>query len=74
MSNVIDFKENCKVMIDRKTTELVTKPVPEEPKDNKDNKDKDNKDKDNKDKIIEDLINKVKDLEYRIEELEEKFW
>lgn len=69
MSNVIDFKENCKVMIDRKTTELVTKPVPEEPKDNKDNKDKDNKDK-----IIEDLINKVKDLEYRIEELEEKFW
>lgn len=69
MSNVIDFKENCKVMIDRKTTELVTKPVPEEPKD-----DKDNKDKDNKDKIIEDLINKVKDLEYRIEELEEKFW
>ena len=69
MSNVIDFKENCKVMIDRKTTELVTKPVPEEPKDNKDNKDKDNKDK-----IIEDLINKVKDLEYRIEELEEKCW
>jgi hypothetical protein len=67
MSNVIDFKENCKVMIDRKTTELVTKPDkpdPEEPKDNKDNKDK----------IIEDLINKVKDLEYRIEELEEKFW
>lgn len=63
MSNVIDFKENCKVMIDRKTTELVTKPDPEEPKD-----------KDNKDKIIEDLINKVKDLEYRIEELEEKFW
>lgn len=66
MSNVIDFKENCKVMIDRKTTELVTKPDPEEPKD------KDSKD--NKDKIIEDLINKVKDLEYRIEELEEKFW
>lgn len=65
MSNVIDFKENCKVMIDRKTTELVTKPDPEEPKD---------KDKDSKDKIIEDLINKVKDLEYRIEELEEKFW
>lgn len=68
MSNVIDFKENCKVMIDRKvmdrkTTELVTNPNPEEPKD-----------KDNKDKIIEDLINKVKDLEYRIEELEEKFW
>ena len=69
MSNVIDFKENCKVMIDRKTTEttetteLVTKPDPEEPKD-----------KDSKDKIIEDLINKVKDLEYRIEELEEKFW
>lgn len=66
MSNVIDFKENCKVMIDRKTTELVTNPDPEEPKD------KDSKD--NKDKIIEDLINKVKDLEYRIEELEEKFW
>lgn len=66
MSNVIDFKENCKVMIDRKTTELVTnpdKPDPEGPKD-----------KDSKDKIIEDLINKVKDLEYRIEELEEKFW
>ena len=68
MSNVIDFKENCKVMIDRKTTttELVTKPDkpdPEEPKD-----------KDSKDKIIKDLINKVKDLEYRIEELEEKFW
>lgn len=64
MSNVIDFKENCKVMIDRKTTELVTKPDPEEPKEPKDPKDK----------IIEDLINKVKDLEYRIEELEEKFW
>lgn len=66
MSNVIDFKENCKVMIDRKTTELVTKPDKpdsEEPKD-----------KDSKDKIIKDLINKVKDLEYRIEELEEKFW
>lgn len=67
MSNVIDFKENCKVMIDRKTTELVTKPDLEEPKDSKDSKD-------SKDKIIEDLINKVKDLEYRIEELEEKFW
>ena len=38
MSNVIDFKENCKVMIDRKTTELVTNPDPEEPKD-KDSKD-----------------------------------
>ena len=66
MSNVIDFKENCKVMIDRKTTELVTKPDKpdsEEPKV-----------KDSKDKIIEDLISKVKDLEYRIEELEEKFW
>lgn len=62
MSDVIDFKENCKVMIDRKTTELVAKPnkSQEEPKD--------------KDKIIEDLIKKVKDLEYRIEELEEKFW
>jgi len=62
MSDVIDFKENCKVMIDRKTTEQVNKPdkLQEEPKD--------------KDKIIEDLIKKVKDLEYRIEELEEKFW
>ena len=64
MSNVIDFKENCKVMIDRKTTELVTKPDKPNPEELKDPKDK----------IIEDLINKVKDLEYRIEELEEKFW
>ena len=69
MSNVIDFKENCKVMIDRKTTELVTKPDKPDKPDSEEPKDKDSKDK-----IIKDLINKVKDLEYRIEELEEKFW